>query len=232
MIEVSPATSRGGLCYFSEEFLAMPVDALMKEERLFSVEQGRLLLDWIRGQADESRSVYPFLTTLAELALRPSEARTVRVRDVVLLNEGWGELTVRRGGARRGIPLQPHFVDFLGGWISEAGLREGDLMFPSMNGGPLSVSVYQRLWRQVQEAVLPCGDRCIQYTGEPVSILRDSRIAAWLKLGISPFAIAEWADVSASWLAVRYPYCFGMQDAEIDWDHLAEVMALPDLAEP
>ncbi|MBT2450376.1 tyrosine-type recombinase/integrase [Streptomyces sp. ISL-43] len=208
----------------------MSVDAL-KEERLISVEQVRSLLEWIRGQADGNRSVHPFLATVAEQALRPSEARTVRVHDVVLLNEGWGELTVRRGGVARVIPLQPYFVEFLGRWISEAGLQEDDLLFPGMNGGPLSVSGYQRLWRQAQEAVLPRGDLFFRRLGEPVSILRDSRLAEWLRLGISPFAVAEWAGVKASWLSVRYPHCFRVQGTEIDWDHLAEVMALPDPSE-
>ncbi|WP_260462498.1 MULTISPECIES: hypothetical protein [unclassified Streptomyces] len=31
--------------------------------------------------------------------------------------------------------------------------------------------------------------------------------------------------MSASWLALRYPHRFRLEDVELDWGHLAEVMA-------
>lgn len=201
----------------------------MDEEWLLSVEQVRSLLEWIRGHAGVDRSVYPFMRTVAEQALRPGEARALRVRDVVLPEGDSGELTTRHRGVARVIPLKPRFVEFLREWIRVAGLREDDLLFPGRRGGPLSASVYRRVWEQAQEAVLPRDELFSWRLGEPISILRESRMAEWLRMGISSFAVAELAGVTPVWLAFRYPYCFCREDVEIDWDRLAEATALPEL---
>ncbi|WP_406724551.1 tyrosine-type recombinase/integrase [Streptomyces sp. GD-15H] len=200
---------------------------VMDEEWLHSEEQVRALLEWMHGHAGAHRSVHPFMRIVAEQALRPGEARALRVSDVVL-SEGGGKLTGRHNGTAREIPLQPQFVEFLREWISEAGLQEDDLLFPGMRGGPLSASVYQRIWRQAQEAVLPRDELYSWRLGEPISILRESCLVKWLRMGISSVTVAEWAGVTPSWLALRYPHCFRTEDVEIDWDHLAGAMALPD----
>src|SRR5262249_51533061 len=141
-------------------------------------------------------------------ALRPSEARALRVHDVLLPKGDSGELTVRHRGVAREIPLQARFVEFLGEWINGAGLREDDLLFPGRRGGPLAASVCQRVWQQAQEAVLPRDELYSWRLGEPISILRESSLAEWLRTGVSPFAVAELAGVTPDWLALRYPYCF------------------------
>jgi integrase len=201
---------------------------VMDEEWLLSVEQVTLLLDWIREHAGVNRSVYPFMFTVAEQALRPGEACALRVRDLELPKGRWGKMAVRNSRAAREIPLQPQHVEALCRWISEAGLQGDDLLFPGMRGGPLSASVYQRIWRQAQEAALPRDELYSWRLGEPITILRESCLVKWLKMGISSVTVAEWAGVSPRWLALRYPYCFRLEDAEVDWDRLAEVMALPD----
>lgn len=201
---------------------------VMQEEWLYSEEQVHALLERVRGHGSVERSVYPFIRIVAELALRPSEARKLRVSDVVLPERGLGELTARHRGTARDIPLQPQFVEFQREWISEAGLREGDLLFPSRRGRPLSAPMYQRVWEQAQEAVLPRDERYSWRLGEPISILRESCLVKWLGMGVSCFAVAELAGVTPSWLAQRYPHCFRAESAEIDWDHLAEVTALPE----
>ncbi|MFJ4790845.1 tyrosine-type recombinase/integrase [Streptomyces sp. NPDC088794] len=132
----------------------MSVD-VTDEEWLLSVEQVRSLLEWIHGHAGVDRSVCPFIRTVTEQALRLGEARALRVRDVVLPERDLGTLTTRHRGVAREIPLQPELVEFLREWISWAGLREDDLLFPGRRGGRLSASVYRRVWEQAQEAVLP-----------------------------------------------------------------------------
>ncbi|MEJ8650763.1 tyrosine-type recombinase/integrase [Streptomyces sp. MS1.AVA.3] len=201
---------------------------VIEEEWLLSMEQVRSLLEWIREHA-AYRSIYPFMRIVAEQALRPEEARALRVRDVVLPEGDWGILTARHGRKARAIPLQPQFVEFLREWISEAGLREDDLLISGMRCGPLSVSGYQRAREQAQEAFLPRDELYSWRLGEPISILRESCLVKWLRTGISTVTVAEWAGVTPSWLALRYPYCFRSEDIEIDWDHLAEIMALPDV---
>ncbi|MFB7632720.1 tyrosine-type recombinase/integrase [Streptomyces sp. NPDC056149] len=206
----------------------MSVD-VMDEEWLLSAEQVRSLLEWIRGHAGADRPVYPFMRIVAEQGLRPGEARALRVRDAMLPEGDWGNLTARHSRKVREIPLQPQFVEFLREWISETGLREDDLLFPGRRGEPFSASGYQRVWEQAQEAVLPRDELYSWRLGEPISILRESCLVKWLRMGISSVTVAEWAGESPSWLALRYPYCFRSADVEIDWDHLAEVVALPDV---
>ncbi|MFE6031008.1 tyrosine-type recombinase/integrase [Streptomyces niveus] len=201
---------------------------VMQEKWLYSDVQVRALLERVRGHAGAERSVYPFIRIVAEQALRPSEARKLRVSDVVLPERGLGKLTARYRQTARDIPLQPQFAEFLREWISEAGLREGDLLFPSRRGRPLSAPTYQRVWEQAQEAVLPRDERYSWRLGEPIFILRESRLVKWLQTGVSCFAVAELAGVTPSWLALRYPHCFRAENAEINWDHLAEVTALPE----
>ncbi|MEV5546047.1 site-specific integrase [Streptomyces sp. NPDC052309] len=166
---------------------------------------------------------------VAEQALRPSEARALRVNDVMLLERELGKLTAHHNGMVREIPLQPQTALFLREWISESGLHDADLLFPGTRGGPVSASVCQQMWQQAQEAVLPRDALYSWRVGEPISVLRDSCLVKWLRRGISAVTVAEWAGVTSSWLALRYPHCFRTEKVEIDWDHLAEAMALPDV---
>ncbi|MEE1845179.1 tyrosine-type recombinase/integrase [Streptomyces sp. NPDC088190] len=201
---------------------------VMEEEWLYSEGQVRALLEWVRGQEGVERSVYPFMRVVAEQALRPGEARELRVSDVVLPERGLGKLTVSYSGKVREVLLRSQSVEFLRAWISEAGLREDDLLFPDLGGRSASTPVYQRVWEQAQEAVLPRDERYSWRLGEPISILRESCLVKWLAMGTSPFTVAELASVNPSWLALRYPHCFRVEDAEIDWDRLADVMGLPE----
>lgn len=203
---------------------------VMEEEWLYAEEQVRALLEWVRGREGVERSVYPFMRVVAEQALRPGEARGLRVSDLVLpeRERGLGKLTVRYSGKAREIPLRLPSVEFLRAWISEAGLREDDLLFPDLRGRSASTPVYQPVWEQAQEAVLSRDERYSWRLGEPISILRESCLVKWLGMGISPFAVAELAGVTPSWLALRYPHCFRVNNAEIDWDRLEDVMGLPE----
>jgi integrase len=182
------------------------------------------MMEWIRGQESADPAVHPFLHSVAEQALRAGEARALRVRDVVLPEVGWGELTVRHRGVARVIPLQQEFVEFLRGWIDGAGLEKDDLLFPSRCGKPLAAAVYNPVWEKAQVAVLPRDDLYLRRLGEPIAILRESRLVEWLRKGISAFDVAELAGVSPAWLAERYPYCFRLEDGALDWDPLAEIL--------
>lgn len=203
----------------------------MDEEWILSEGQILSLLDWIRGHAGGSCSaLHPFLVTLTEGALRSSEARSLRVRDVVLRPGGSGELTARHRGRARVIPLRPQLAMFLREWIAEAGLQEGDLLFPGPRGGHLRVTAYALLWEQAQEAVLPHDALLDWRLGETVDILRESSLVRWLRLGVDVAAVAELAGVAPAWLALRYPFCFRPEATEIDWERLAQMPRLPEPA--
>lgn len=87
---------------------------VMEEEWLYSEEQVRALLEWVRGQEGVERSVYPFVCLVAEQALRPGEARGLRVSDVDVPVHGWGKLTVGSSRTARKFPSSR-------GWSSSCG---------------------------------------------------------------------------------------------------------------
>ncbi|MFC5253418.1 tyrosine-type recombinase/integrase [Streptomyces nigrescens] len=196
------------------------------ESALLSSEQIRLLLGWVRENAAVEGAVYPFLVSIAEAALSPGEAVALRVDDMTLPEGEFGEASIRAGEGRK-VPVAPELVILLRGWISRADLEPGDLLFPSERGVPLSSSVRRRVWKQAREAVLR-PDELEAGLGEHVTSLRDSCLEKWLNAGVPVWGVAEWAGVTPSWLALRYPHCFRAEDTEVDWDHLAQVMALPD----
>lgn len=197
------------------------------ESSLLSADHVRALLEWI--QEESSGTVFPFLASMAGTALSPGEAASVRVQDVTLPDGEFGEVLVRAGEGRK-VPASPDVVGVLRRWIDEAGLEAEDLLFPAERGGPLASSEYKRAWRRARQAVLS-PDEVQAGLGEQVSSLRDSCLDRWLEVGIPAWGVAEWAGVSASWIALRYPHRFRLEDIEIDWGHLEEILRLPDIPE-
>ncbi|WP_052319025.1 tyrosine-type recombinase/integrase [Streptomyces pluripotens] len=194
---------------------------------LLSADHVRALLDSI--QEESSGVVFPFLAFMAGTALSPGEAVSVRVHELTLPEGEFGEVLVRAGEGRR-VPVSPDIVGVLRRWIDEADLEFEDLLFPAERGGPLASSEYKRAWRRARQAVLSPGE--VQAgLGEQVSSLRDSCLDRWLEAGVPAWGVAEWAGVSASWIALRYPHRFGLEDVEIDWGHLEEILRLPDIPE-
>ncbi|MET8683266.1 hypothetical protein ABZV77_03550 [Streptomyces sp. NPDC004732] len=196
------------------------------ESSLLSVDRVRALLEWVREES--LGAIYPFFVSMASTALSPGEAASVRVHDVTLPDGEFGEVLVRSGEGRR-VPLTPEIVGVLRRWIDRAGLKAGDLLFSGEQGGPLPSCEYRRVWMLARQAVLsPAEVRA--GVGEQVSSLRDSSLDAWLKAGVPVWGVAEWAGVSASWIALRYPHRFRLEDVEVDWDHLEEILSLPNTA--
>ncbi|WDM15540.1 hypothetical protein J3S85_30990 [Streptomyces lavenduligriseus] len=196
------------------------------ESSLLSEQCIGALLRWVQGNAGIPGVVFPFFASMACAALLPGEATRLRVHDVTLPEEGFGEMRVRAGEGR-GVPLTLEIVGVLRQWIDQAGLKPGGLLFPGERDGPLPSSVYRKAWKQAREAVLSLEEREAG-VGERVTILRESSLDQWLKTGVPVWCVAEWAGLNASWLAQRYPHRFRVKDVELDWEHLTKVMALPD----
>ncbi|MFJ9559453.1 hypothetical protein ACIRQQ_05350 [Streptomyces fuscichromogenes] len=195
------------------------------ESSLLSLGQVRSLLEWVRAETGQQSAEYTLFVSMATAALLPGEATRLRFDDVTLPDDGFGELLIR-GVERRRVPVTPELVAVLRGWTGSAGLKSGDLLFRGERGGPLASVVYRRVWKQAREAVLR-PDELAAGLGERVTSLRESCLEKWLKAGVPAWGVAEWSGVTASWLAVRYPHCFRLEDVELDWAHLTEVMALP-----
>ncbi|MFE5603350.1 tyrosine-type recombinase/integrase [Streptomyces coelicoflavus] len=197
------------------------------ESSLLCADHVRALLEWI--QKESSGAVFPFLASMAGTALSPGEAASVRVKDVTLPDGEFGEVLVRAGEGRK-VPVSPDVVGVLRRWIDEVDLETEDLLFPADRGGPLASSEYKRAWRHARHAVLS-PDEVQAGLGEQVSSLRDSCLDRWLEAGVPAWGVAEWGGVSASWIALRYPHRFRLEDVEIDWEHLEEILRLPDIPE-
>lgn len=197
------------------------------ESSLLSADHVRALLEWV--QQESAGAVFPFLASMAGTALSPGEAASVRVHDVTLPDGEFGEVLVRAGEGRR-VPASPDLVGLLRRWIDGADLKAEDLLFPGGCGGPIASSEYTRAWRQARQAVLS-PDEVQAGFGEQVSSLRNFCLDRWLEAGVPAWGVAEWAGVSASWIALRYPHRFRLEDVEIDWDHLEEITGLPDFPE-
>ncbi|MFM9596020.1 tyrosine-type recombinase/integrase [Streptomyces scabiei] len=194
---------------------------------MLSEDHVRALLEWI--QEESPGAVFPFLASMAGTALSPGEAASLRLHDVTLPDGEFGEVLVSAGEGRR-VPVAPDLVGVLRHWIDRADLKTGDLLFPGERGGPLAPSEYLTVWRQARLGVLSPGE--VQAgLGEQVSSLRDGCLDRWLKAGVPAWGVAEWAGVSASWIALRYPHRFRLEDVAIDWDHLEEILRLPDTPE-
>ncbi|MGN9819742.1 tyrosine-type recombinase/integrase [Streptomyces sp. SD11] len=199
----------------------------IRESSLLSADHVRALLKWI--QDESSGAVFPFFAFMAGTALSPGEAASVRVQDVTLPDGEFGEVLVRAGEGRR-VPVSPDIVGVLRRWIDEVDLEAEDLLFPAERGGPLASSECKRTWRRARQAVLS-PDEVQVGLGEQVSSLRDSCLDRWLEAGVPVWGVAEWAGVGASWIALRYPHRFRLEDVEIDWDRLEVCLRLPDIPE-
>ncbi|WP_369199274.1 tyrosine-type recombinase/integrase [Streptomyces sp. PU-14G] len=197
----------------------------IRESSLLSADHVRALLNWI--QEELSGAVFPFLASMAGTALSPGEAASLRVHDVTLPD---GEFGGGHAGEGRRVPVSPDIVGVLRRWIDEADLEAEDLLFPAERGGPLASSEYKKAWRHARQAVLS-PDELQTGLGEQISSLRDFCLDRWLEAGVPAWGVAEWAGVSASWIALRYPHRFRLEDVGIDSDHLEEILRLPDILE-
>lgn len=101
------------------------------ESSLLSARHVRSLLEWVQECTEAPGAVF-------HLTLPEGE---------------FGELLVHRGGGRK-VPVTSKIAAVLRKWIGRSGLKPGDLLFPSECGGPLSASVYWRVWKQARAAVL------------------------------------------------------------------------------
>ncbi|MFD0330453.1 tyrosine-type recombinase/integrase [Streptacidiphilus monticola] len=127
---------------------------------LISLEHTALLLDAIYHRPRGGPRLHAFFATLRYCGLRPEEAVALRVSDVTLPEEGWGELTVHRAtpevgrqwtdsgeihdnrplkgreaGDTRLVPVQPDLVKILRAHIVRERLKPGDILFKGNSAG-------------------------------------------------------------------------------------------------
>ncbi|MFN0029777.1 MAG: tyrosine-type recombinase/integrase [Acidimicrobiales bacterium] len=145
-------------------------------------------IDAIATHQPGSRT-YRVMTAVAYYAgLRPSEVVMLRVRSLILPEDGWGRIDVTEADISfdepgepktgpRSVPIPPVLVRMLSDWISEAGLRSKDeLLFRTRNGTMPGASNWRRAWH-----------RGLKTTGQNPLRIYDCRHAAattWLRAGM------------------------------------------------
>ncbi|MCZ4121771.1 hypothetical protein [Streptomyces sp. H39-S7] len=213
------------------------------EEDLLPEGRQRLLslVDWVAERPKDGLVLRNFLMSIALAGLRPTEAMALRVRDVVLPDEGAGVLlsrTLVRGAgdaeAVRRVPARPDLMAILKAEIARRDLGPDDAVFVLDDGRPLTATIYRRVWRQARAAVLEPHE-IDSPLGRKVSSLRDACIASWLRNGDQTaahiVAVAEFAGMSAPRLVDRFAHCLRKPTwSAIPWDRLEAALDLPGLA--
>ncbi|WP_445396966.1 hypothetical protein ACSMX9_24385 [Streptomyces sp. LE64] len=206
------------------------------------------ILDRASEDPQNGLALRAFLASIALAALRPEEARVLRVRDVELVDDGTGWLMVHpqaqqrlekdpdSAGTVRRVPVCRALAAILQEETTRRDLRPDDAIFVLDNGRPLTAQVYRKTWQQARAAALQAHE-LNSPPGRHVSALRDARIAAWLKNGDQTaghiLAVAECAGMSAPRLAERFANCLRKPTRdEIPWDRLEAALALPEPSQP
>jgi integrase len=189
----------------------------------------------VRAILGEVTRIRPELTAffgcLYYAALRPAEAVALRASSCVIPSCGWGQLTLtgslprsarawtgngtprephslkhRPEGAIRTVPIPPQLARLLRWHLRAFGCTADGRLFRGARRGPLSESLYGRVWHQARAAAMPEDGTDTQ----PVRRLYDLRHAAlslWLASGAPPAEIAARAGHSVRVLLTINAHC-------------------------
>ncbi|WP_435060640.1 tyrosine-type recombinase/integrase [Amycolatopsis thermoflava] len=191
--------------------------------------QGRTLLRAVREQTPR---LYAFFAVMYFAALRPEEAVNLRKRNLLLPEEGWGELHLekavpeigatwtdsgRRGEERglkhrlvnegRTVPCSDELTEILHWHLSEYGTAPDGRLFRGARGdGHLSSSTYGRAWAKARTATFTPDVLASPLAKRPYD-LRHAAVSTWLNATGDPTRVAAWAGHSVGVLLRVYAKC-------------------------
>jgi len=177
-----------------------------------------------------------FFGCLYYAALRPEEAVALRRDSLTLPASGWGQLTLtaalprsarawtgngtaheprglklRPEGATRTVPIPPQLVSLLRWHLRAHGTAPDGRLFRGARGGPLSESLYGRIWHQARAASSSSAQHAIHRVLRPYD-LRHAALSLWLASGAPPAEIAARAEHSVNVLLAVYAHCIPGHD--------------------
>ena len=177
-----------------------------------------------------------FFGCLYYAALRPEEAVALRRDSLALPASGWGQLTLsaalprsarawtgngtaheprglklRPDGATRTVPIPPQLVSLLRRHLRAHGSAPDGRLFRGARGGPLSESLYGRIWHQARAAASSSAQPVIHRVLRPYD-LRHAALSLWLASGAPPAEIAARAGHSVTVLLAVYAHCIPGHD--------------------
>jgi integrase len=203
-------------------------------DRRVVVDHARLrrLLACVADQGGTGKRLVAFFGCLYYSALRPGEAVALDTSAVVLpdTDDEWGEFALSASdpvtapqwtddGVRtarqlkhrakdevRHPPIPPQLVALLRAHRDEFGTAPDGRLFPGEVGGPLSDSVYGRLWAKARKAALTAEEEASPLARRPYD-LRHAAVSTWLNAGVPATQVAEWAGHSVAVLLKVYAKC-------------------------
>jgi len=112
----------------------------------------------------------------------------------------------------RVVPCPPDLVQLLRRHLAEHGTAPDGRLFRGERGGPISDSVYGRIWDRARAAALTPAEAASPLADRPYS-LRHAAVSTWLNAGVDPALIAEWAGHSVHVLLRVYAKCVSGREA-------------------
>jgi integrase len=171
-----------------------------------------------------------FFGCLYYAAVRPAEAVALRARSCTLPSRGWGQLTLtaslprsarawtgngtpreprglkhRPEGAIRTVPIPPQLARLLRWHLRAFGCAADGRLFRGARGGPLSESLYGRIWHQARAAAMPEDGTGTWPPSRPYD-LRHAALSLWLASGAPPAEVAARAVHSVRVLLTIYAH--------------------------
>lgn len=208
-------------------------------DRRIVVDQvrARRLLTAVREQGPMGEHLEAFFGCMYYAGLRPGEVVALAKSNVTLPTVGWGELALNLsdpstapqwtdGGERRRrqlkhraqedvrfVPIVPQLVALLEGHMDRFGTAPDGRLFQGEYGGPVSDSVYGRVWQRARAAALTVDEQKSPLAARPYD-LRHAAVSTWLNAGVPATQVAQWAGHSVAVLLKVYAKCvLGQEEA-------------------
>jgi integrase len=207
--------------------------AVVDRRRVVNPQQARALLEAVRAQEPAGPALVAFFGCLYYAAMRPSEAAGLRREHLALpedarktgtaflskaspsVSSHWTDsgntyddrgLKHRPVDEVRPVPLSPPLVRLLREHLDQHGTTTDGLLFRGIRGGELNESLYLGIWKKARaEALTP--EQAVSPLARVPYDLRHAGVSTWLKGGISPAQVAEWAGHSLVVLLRTYAKC-------------------------
>jgi integrase len=120
------------------------------------------------------------------------------------------ELKHRGADEVRIVPSPPELTAILREHLNEHGTTADGRLFRGVRGGPLSESLYGRVWAAARAAALTPEEVASPLARRPYD-LRHAAVSTWLNATGDPTRVAEWAGHSVNVLLRVYAKCIAGQ---------------------
>jgi len=222
------------------KWTAPKVSSQVDRRSVVNPSQARALLAAVRAQHPSGPMLIAFFAVMYYAGLRPEEAITLSVDDVVLpsmdAQDDWGEMHLRTAspdaggdwtddgsqrerrqlkhraeGDSRIVPTHPELTEILRDHLAQFEPASDGRLFSGVRGGELPTITYRRAWIKARQAALTATEQASPLARRPYD-LRHACLSTWLNGGVYPTQVAEWAGHSVDVLLRIYAKCVVGQD--------------------